>query len=97
MKEQYLAQFQCEIDAKENRWLNAVWMGSNGEKRFADTLEEAQLYLDKMIQRGINHSKYGDTQEIGNSGLGISVEPSNILLVVNTRIRKRKVTEWEEV
>ena len=97
MKEEYLAQFQCEAEVRNNRWLNAVWLGSGCNKRYADTLEEAQMYLDKMVQRGIQHSKHGDTQEIGNTGLGISVEPSNILLVVNTRIRKRQVTEWEEV
>ena len=99
MKEQYLAQYQIKWDAekKEDRWLNAVWLLSGCEKRYADTLEEAQEYLNKAIQNGERNATKCRTQEIGRSGIGISLDPNEGLRVVKTRIRKRQVTEWEEI
>lgn len=97
MKEQYLVQYQTKWSEERDTWMNAVWMQSGCEKRYANTLEEAQRYLDKAIARGERDATRGSTQEIGHSGLGISFEPNEGLRVTKTRIRKRKVTEWEDV
>lgn len=99
MKEQYLVQYQTKWDVEkgEDRWWNAVWLQSGCNKRYASTLKEAQEYLNKAIQNGEKNATKWTTQEIGHSGLGISFEPNEGMRVVNTRIRKRQVTEWEEV
>lgn len=97
MKEQYLVQFQDKWNEEKNRWANAVLMLTGGDKRYASTLEEAQSYLDRVIKERQKMATKGYTQEIGKSGLGVTFEGNEGMLVVNTRIRKRQVTEWEEV
>lgn len=95
MKEQFQALCQFKYDEGTDKWCNVVYLLSNCEKRFADTLEEAQMWIDKAIQRGIDRSKHSQTQSI--KGIGITTEANDGLLVVKTKIKKRKVTEWEEV
>ena len=97
MKEQYLVQYQNKFLERKGMWMNAVLMHSKENKRYASSLKEAQEYLDKAIKHGQRLATKGSTQEIGHTGLGISVEPNEEMLVTNTRIRKRQVTEWEEV
>lgn len=97
MKEQWLAQYQTKWSEGEDMWMNATKMFSKDCRSYASTKEEALEYLNKVIERGEKAAKYGSTQEIGHSGLGISTEPNDGLIVTKTRLRVRKVTEWEEV
>ena len=96
MKEQYLVQYQNKFMEKEGRWYNAVWLHSGCKKRYADTIEEAKMYLQKAIDDGIRKATKTQCQHIAN-GIGISTEPDEDMLVTKTMIRKRYVTEWEEV
>ena len=93
-KYQYLAQFKDGYAAKNGRWLNAK-MCMGGDSNYCESEEEAGRWLKKAIELGLKYSKKGST--IAVNGIGISTDPSNMHLVVGTRIRKRKVTEWEEV
>ena len=95
MKEQYLVKAQCKFDEGTDNWFNVVYLLSNCEKRYASSLEEAKMWLDKAIQRGIDNQKHGHTNVV--NGIGISTEPSNGLIIVKSQIKKRQVTEWEEV
>ena len=77
----------------EDRWLNPAWLYDS--KRTCTTKEEAQLYLDRAIIDGERCAKRGTYQSCG--GLGISTEPNKNHLVKKTRIKKRKVTDWEVI
>ena len=95
MKEQYLAEFQTKWSEEKGMWINATKMFSKEFKSYASTKEEALEYLNKAIERGEREAKHGSTQEIGHTGLGISTEPTNGLIVTKARVRVRKVTPWE--
>lgn len=94
MKEQYLAQFQngfCE----KNVWLNAKTYLSYNESRFCKTKKEAEEWLNKVIKESQKLATKKHT--LGKPPFSIESEPDEKHLVVNTRIRKRIVSEWEEV
>lgn len=92
MKEQYLAEIQNGYS--EGKWWNAKTMLST-EGRYCKTLKEAKSWIDKAVERGIRTAEKGHT--LGKPPFSIFTEGSEKDLVTATRIRKRKVTEWEEV
>ena len=94
MRDQYLAQVRNGY-CKEGEWWNAKTMQSFENGRYCKTLEEAQMWIDKAVQKGIKTSQHGST--IGNPPFSIYNEPSEKDLIIETRIKKRQVTEWEEV
>lgn len=101
MKEQYLAQIQNGY-CKENEWWNAKMMmltdedmknGNTG--RYCKTLEEAKQWIDKAVRKGQRLATHKNV--IGTPPLSIESAPNEKNLVINTRIKKRLVTEWEDV
>ena len=96
MKEQYLVMYQNKFMEKEERWINAVWLHSGCKKRYAETIEEAEMYLQMAIDDGVRKATKIQYQHVAN-GIGITTEQNEDMLVTNTKIRKRYVTEWEDV
>ena len=93
MKEQYLAQVQNGYSKGE--WWNAKTMLTTEGGRYCKTLEEAQSWIDKAVSKGIELAT--KKHVMGTPPFSIESEPDEKNLITNTRIRKRKVTEWEEV
>lgn len=98
MKEEYQVLFQHGCDVRKGRWLNAGFLYNN--KIAFKTLEEAIACKDKVLAK--ENNKNGYTYSV--NGIGISIEwdendtsLKNDLKLVNIKIRKRQVTEWEEV
>ena len=94
MKEQYLAQFQNGFCGKDN-WLNAKLYLKYDENKFCKTKEEAQEWLDKVIKDGQKLAT--EKHVMGNPPFSIESQPDEKNLVTNTRIKRRYVSEWEEV
>ena len=98
MKEEYEVLFQRGCEVREGKWLNAGLLYSN--KRVFKTLNEAIACKDKVLAR--ENNKNGYTYSV--NGIGITMEwdendtsLKNDLKLVNIKIRKRQVSEWEEV
>lgn len=101
VKEQYLAEVQdgyCE----EGKWCNAKMMTLTDEEmksgvspRYCKSKEEAQQYIDRAIRKGQKRAMYGS--HLGTPPFSLYSEPNEKDLITNTRIRKRQVSEWEEV
>ena len=93
-KEQYFAQVQngfCE----EGTWLNAKTMITLDKGRYCKTKEEAQEWIDKAIKNGQRLAT--KKHVLGTPPFSIESDPDEKHLITATRIRKRMVTEWEEV
>ena len=97
MKEQYLAQvqFQWQTEDGKDEWWNARFVeGTMKQGRYFDNLESAQRCIRNVIKSNKQMSV------VQHSGL-ISVELTDRDIkrtsIVNTRIRKRLVSEWEEI
>lgn len=92
-RKQYLPQVMYR-KYRSGEWRSAM----NGNKRYADTLEEAKQAIEDI-------KNYWDDQRNGKrinqvcGSIGISVEPikDDTFEIVATRIRVREVTDWEEV
>ena len=93
MKEQFIAQIQNGYCA-EGEWWNAKLMYST-EGRYCKTKEEAQQWIDKAVKKGQELAM--NKHVIGKPPFSIESGPDEKNLVTNTRIRKRMVTQWEEV
>lgn len=101
VKEQYLAEVQNGY-CKEGEWWNAKMMTLTDEEmksgvssRYCKTKEEAQQYIDRAVRRGQKSAMYGS--HLGTPPFSLYSEPNEKDLIINTRIRKRQVSEWEEV
>lgn len=91
MKEQYLAQMRIK-NLWNEEWLNASSM--EGGKRYLATKEEAEEAIKKI------KAKYDGTEktEVVKVGvMGVSSKIGADKKVIETRIRRRYVSEWEEV
>jgi len=98
MKEQYLAQVQdgfCSTD----QWYNAKkWSDTSNMFNgacYCETLDEAKECIEKCVRRGQKLAT--EKHVMGTPPFSIESDPDERHLIVNTRIRKRMVTEWEEV
>ena len=95
-RKQYLPQVKHKkYDA--GKWKNVMGYDVNGGKRYADTLEEAQQAIERARKLWEDASKKGQRHVVGS--IGISVEPprDDRFYIVESRIRVREVTEWEDV
>ena len=95
MKEQFLAQYQNGFSENENCWYNAIWEQSGYKKRYATTASEAKLALEKAMKKGQELAT--KKHVLGTPPFSIESEPDEKHLVTRVRIRRRQVTEWEEV
>ena len=89
MKEQYLALIQNGY-CKEGEWWNAKLMFA-AEGRYCKTKEEAQSWINKAIEKSTKK------HIIGTPPFSIESNPTEKDKIIATRIKVRKVTEWEEV
>ena len=89
MKKQYLAQIRNGW-CKENEWWNAKTMFTT-DGRYCKTKEEAEMWIQKAIDKSTK------THIMGTPPFSIESRPSEKDKILETRIRVREVTEWEEV
>lgn len=96
MKEQYQVIFQRGYEEKEGRWLNGGMC--YGYSRNFSTLEEAIKCRDEILKKETRKDK-NYTYQV--NGIGITIEYDNNiredLKLKRIKIRKRLVSEWEEV
>ena len=92
MKEQYLAEVRNGF-CKENEWWNAKVMHST-EGRYCKTKEEAEKWIQKAVEQGQRLST--EKHVLGTPPFSIESGPDEKNLIVDTRIRKRMVSQWEE-
>ena len=89
MKTQYLAQVQNGY-CKKDEWWNAKMMCST-KGRYCESLDEAQMWINKAIEQSTKK------HVIGTPPFSIESMPTDKDIIINTRIRKRQVTNWEEI
>lgn len=97
MKEQYEVLFQRECEEKENRWLNGGALYTM--KGTFNTLDEAIKCRDLILAKEKRYMGNSYTQSV--NGIGITIEYDDEtamkLRLKNIKIRRRKVTQWEDI
>ena len=94
-------QYYPQVMYKKHRvgmWSNIMQMDVNGNKRFADSLEEAKQAIENT-KKLWEAERNGKRRTLVCGSIGISSEPikDDTFEIVASRIRVREVTEWEEV
>lgn len=100
MKKEYLVMITRGNGIKENAIKRYNQIFNSNSKRYASTLEEAQKALNYCLNE-YTLKEVGKTTTIDVKGLGISHTLDKgtyeALKVVDSYIKVREVTEWEEV
>lgn len=93
-------------DVKDDIWRNAVYMYSDGKRRFARTEVEARAALGKALEDWNGEKSYnekGERYETNGIGGGLAAtlvctkDTDKALRIVKWEIKKRIVTDWELV
>lgn len=97
MKEQYLPQVMYK-KYRKGEWTPVMNYDVNGNKRYADTLEEAKQAIENT-RKMWEDNKNGKHRTRKCGAVTIDVEPikDDTFEIIASRIRVRLVTEWEEV
>ena len=94
MKEQYCVLFQRGYEQEKNKYLNGGMC--YGMDSYFDTLEEAERCRDYIIEK---EKTFNGTTYI--NGMGITIEypedEKDMYKIKKIIIKKRMITEWEEV
>ena len=94
MKDQYIVLFQTGWSQKQNKYLNGGMC--YGMDRYFDTLEEAEKCKNYIIEK-----EKTSNGTISVNGIGISIEypkgEEDNYKIKKIVIKKRQVTEWEEI